>query len=882
MPQLFGPNGQTMQQYMENKEFAGRPRNPKPVIGDAFSDWSGISKDFLHLPGGGAIQFDTSRLTFADFRRMSEHYQIASSIYVLTFMLHQLDWKLVGDDPKVNDWCSYNLELVWTRLVRAFSSAFVYGFSANAVEWENDSNEGKLRLNKIKDLVPDECEVSWKYVPSTLKSESGLTKAPDVPIFDGIKKRGSIYKVPVENCVTPETPVLMYDYSWKKAGDVQVGDELLAFDEHANGYRRFRKSVVEVTGPVTRPCLVIETRAGQPITVSTDHKFLVRRDENISANFGKVKSERGVCPNCMIKFVPQHGNQKYCSEDCQIGFLGNRRKKSGVEYHGYWTWVDAKDIRIGDKIGYFGDVSEYSETRAAGYVAGVFDGEGHLVINSAGSATLAFSQRSTAVLEDTLTYLDSFGFEYSVHGNDRDDCNEVRISGGRREIARFMNVFDPVRLKSKAVGMFDGVAIKIGNSVDVATVSGVYDAGTQIVSKIQTSTRTLITAGYLSHNSLWYPLLMQNGNHYGRRLLRTAFQPWFFSSLIHLYQNKYFERFGEPVPIGRAPYTDKVKVGDKTVFGYELMANILSNVRSRSAVVLPNSRSKEGMNDQPEFDYQLEYLESQMRGADFERYLTRLDEEMSLALFTPLLLLRTADAGGFNQGIAHTQVYQWMLNAVAGDWSEYIDKYVLRPMAVYNFGPKAKLPRIRFRKLGTAQQETLRAVVQAMISKDKAMPDLEELGQHIGLTLNEVEEVMDKNPDDALLHPELENDPEAEGDRRVGRPERTKDEDLKPGSTTKQITQRIHEQIARVYKNDLFEEWNPAPGFTKQLTAELQANGHPNARGAATAFTASAINAMTDAARLGTKAFPTADAMKDYATKILDSETEKMYDIACD
>ncbi|AMS03404.1 portal protein [Gordonia phage Benczkowski14] len=576
MPQLFGPNGQSMQQYLETKEFAGRPKNPKPIVGDAFSDWAGMSKDFLHLPGGGAIQFDTSRLTMADFRRMSEHYQIASSIYVLTFMLHQLDWKLEGDDKKVNDWCAYNLELVWTRLVRSFSSAFTFGFSANAVEWENDSNEGKLRMNKIKDLVPDECDVNWKYVKSSLKSESGLTPAPDVPIFDGIKKRGSIYKVPVEN-------------------------------------------------------------------------------------------------------------------------------------------------------------------------------------------------------------------------------------------------------------------------------------------------------------SLWYPLLMRHGNYYGTRLLRTAFQPWFFSSLIHLYQNKYFERFGEPVPIGRAPYTDKVKVGNKSVHGYELMSNILANIRSRSAVVLPNSRSKEGMNDQPEFDYQVEYLESQMRGADFERYLTRLDEEMSLALFTPLLLLRTADAGGFNQGIAHTQVYQWMLNAVSGDWAEYIDKYVLRPMAIYNFGPKAKLPRIKFRKLGTAQQETLRAIVQSLISKDKVMPDIVELGQHIGLSLTEVEEVMEKNPDDAGIHPEQDDDPDAEGDRRSGRPERLKDEDLKPGATTKQITQRIHEQINRVYKLDLFNEWTPAPGFNKQLAAELQANGHPDARRAATAFTGAAITAMTDAARLGTKVFPTPDAMKDYATKILESETEKMY-----
>ncbi|UXE04891.1 portal protein [Gordonia phage Jams] len=568
---LLGPNGQPMEKYLEH---AGRPKNPKPVVGDAFADWGGMSRDFIHLPGGGVIGFDTSKLSIKDFRRMREHYQIGSSLHVLTFMLHQLDWRIECDDPKVAAWCTVNLEMIWTRLVRAMSTAFAFGFSANAVEWENDSNEGKLRLNKIKDLVPEECEVSWKYVDSAIKP-NGNVSAPKIPIFDGISKRGTSYKIPVEN-------------------------------------------------------------------------------------------------------------------------------------------------------------------------------------------------------------------------------------------------------------------------------------------------------------SLWYPLLMENGDYRGRQLLRTAFQPWFFSTLIHLYQNKYFERFGEPVPIGRAPYNDKVTKDGKTVYGYDLMATILSNIRSRSAVVLPNSRSKEGMNDQPEYDYQVEYLESQMRGADFERYLTRLDEEMSLALFTPLLLLRTADAGGFNQGVAHTQVYLWMLNAVAGDMAEYIDKYVLRYMAIYNFGPKAKLPRIRFRKLGAAQQETLRAIVQAMIGKNQVKPDVTELGQHIGLTLEEVEEVTEPGPDpDAADEDDEEIGDNGNKDGRVGRPERLKDQDgIKPGSTTKQISARIAEQIKRAYKRNDLLDWKPAPGFHRQLTGELQAMGHMDARRAASVFNDTVIGVLSESAKLD---WSSAEEFIAYAEGIINAEGEKLY-----
>jgi hypothetical protein len=145
-------------------------------------------------------------------------------------------------------------------------------------------------------------------------------------------------------------------------------------------------------------------------------------------------------------------------------------------------------------------------------------------------------------------------------------------------------------------------------------------------------------------NSLWYPILMENGDHYGRKLLRPAFTSWFFSLLVHLFANRYYERFGEPTPIARAPYDDEIDVGaDKPVRGADFMMTILQNLRSRSAVVLPNDTTNLGrMGDATKlhYDYDIEYLESQMRGADFERYMARLDEEISIGLFTPILLLR--------------------------------------------------------------------------------------------------------------------------------------------------------------------------------------------------------------------------------------------------
>lgn len=287
-------------------------------------------------------------------------------------------------------------------------------------------------------------------------------------------------------------------------------------------------------------------------------------------------------------------------------------------------------------------------------------------------------------------------------------------------------------------------------------------------------------------NSYWYPLLMDNGNYYGRRLLESAFQPWFFSTLMHLFANRYYERYGEPTPIGRAPYEDEITVDGKQVKGNVLMGAIIQALRNRSAVVLPNERSAIGDETNPQFDYQLEYLESQMRGADFERYMTRLDEEMSLAMFTPILMMRTADVGSYNLGTQHSQVYQWMLNAIAGDWAHYINHYIIAPMVRYNFGEKAPKTRIKFMKMGKIQTDILQSVVSTLISKDRIKPDIVELGEFTGMSFEEIQTVTDTPESEP---PEEQPDPSKE------------DQSNEVG---KLISGRVRNQIKKAFREKSF------------------------------------------------------------------------------
>lgn len=315
-------------------------------------------------------------------------------------------------------------------------------------------------------------------------------------------------------------------------------------------------------------------------------------------------------------------------------------------------------------------------------------------------------------------------------------------------------------------------------------------------------------------NTFWYPLLMENGYMYGRKILRSAFTSYFFSLLMHLYANRYFERFGEPVPVGRSPFGEEVNVDTTTQSSELFMMGALQQLRSRSAVVLPSDRDPETK----DYDYDIQYLESQMRGADFDRYLLRLDEEISLAIFTPLLMLRTGETGSSNLGLGQMQVYLWMLNAIAGDWAEYINRYILAPMTRFNFSQTTAPAKIEFRKLGKDNTSMIQVLLQALMNKGTLGVDLDELGQAAGLTLKEIKAVTQPDP---TVDPQA--DPTTSDDRTARtRPDKEAASDgSSPGSVAKDITARVALQAQRAFSIGNSISFIPDLGYAKQLRAAV-------------------------------------------------------------
>lgn len=520
---LLGPNGQPITDYLTSKSQFANKKAPPPKTGAAFGAWAGRDFEYAQLPGGGIVQFDLSKLTVTDFRNMRDHYQINASLAVLSMMQHQSDWHIECEDKRIADFCEEEIRRNWTQLNRAMSTANWAGYAPSVLDWENDVNGRAIILDKVKDLIPEECEVNWKLTEGW--APPGRTP-PKFKHYDGIK-----------HFATPQWPI-------------------------------------------------------------------------------------------------------------------------------------------------------------------------------------------------------------------------------------------PVE------------------------------------------------------NTLWYPMMMEHGDHYGKKLLRPAFQSWFFSILVHLFANRYYERFGEPTPVGRAPFDEELVIdsegAQQTVRGNRYMAGVIQQLRSRSVVVLPNDRSQVGNSDKLAYDYDLEYLESQMRGADFERYLTRLDEEMSIGLFTPILLFRTADVGSYNLGQGHERIYQMMINSMNADRKFYIDNYILRKMVNFNFSEKAPDARIIFRKMGNTDAIMLRDLVVALINAGHTKVDLKELGQATGLTLTEVEETI--APPDDPREPGSEDPETPPADPPTGRASITIGRAMESTAVVKEIVNRVRPQVEASMRA---EKWSSpiSMGFKRKMEQALAKDG---------------------------------------------------------
>lgn len=256
-------------------------------------------------------------------------------------------------------------------------------------------------------------------------------------------------------CVTPETKILTADLRWVPAGTLAVGDELIGFDEKTS--KRVPNSVV-ATARVQRHVFKLHFSDGTIVRCSKEHPWLCA--------------------------APASKNRKWrTTEELIKGGRGGAKYRV-VKFTSTWEVLDGKD---------------------AGYVAGMFDGEGHICLDTASSGNsfrVGFAQKPNEALCKVIDTLTKHEVPMTTHLN-KIGVQNTMIGGRWYNKLRFLGMFRPPRLLAKFKECAKNAAwTELLAAKELVHLVSFEDEGMQEVAAFETSSHTYIAEGLAAHNSV--------------------------------------------------------------------------------------------------------------------------------------------------------------------------------------------------------------------------------------------------------------------------------------------------------------------------------------------------------------------------------------------
>jgi len=365
----------------------------------------------------------------------------------------------------------------------------------------------------------DDVEVKPTSLAGNAAGATAIFKQNEELVFSGLKSMPSVQGR--SYCVVPSTKVLTADLEWVPAGQLQLGDEVIGFDEDLGKGRgrgattRMKRSTVEVNRRIWLDCVKVVTDKGE-ITVSKQHPLVA-----LSRSAGRV-------------------------------------------------WREAADLKIGDTLAWFGSSWDEDRSYDAGYLAGVLDGEG--CVGRAGSGQngqITMGQKPGVVLDETVLAMKRCGFDTYVgepNSGDYKNVSTLRVLGGQYMTMRLLGSIRPHRLLAKAHQVWEGATMRRGGSTNKtakqdahATVTAIIDMGELEVVALQTSSRTFIAEGLLNHNSttetyagVAYDIIIRNTLSYQRgckRMIEAGY--WLMCTLAGLQPTSIELQFEENKTLNR-------------------------------------------------------------------------------------------------------------------------------------------------------------------------------------------------------------------------------------------------------------------------------------------------------------------------------------------
>lgn len=273
-----------------------------------------------------------------------------------------------------------------------------------------------------------------------------------------VPPEGAVASFPPFDCLAPEHRLLTADLRWVPCGELQTGDEIMAFEEYPTDGRRSRRwqrARITRSEPGVKECVRVTLANGDEIVCTTDHPWLANTAHNAL------------------------------------------------------KWVRAGMLTSNHKVLQVADTWEFDTSNDGGWIAGIFDAEGTLPqLNQ-----LSMGQQSGIVLDKAMKLLGDKGFNVAVWENgtrpDYDMVYRLSIPGGHREAIRMLGTFRPQRLITRHAERIENDPIAMrGTSVDVVSVEPL---GLHPIQSITTSTGTYIGEKYAMHNTggyetMWKPL----------------------------------------------------------------------------------------------------------------------------------------------------------------------------------------------------------------------------------------------------------------------------------------------------------------------------------------------------------------------------------------
>ncbi|MEI8345297.1 MAG: phage terminase large subunit family protein [Candidatus Omnitrophota bacterium] len=254
-------------------------------------------------------------------------------------------------------------------------------------------------------------------------------------------------------CLSPDTKILTTDYKWVAIDDIKIGDSLISVDELHNGKKQGRKkriAIIERKNEVYEEAIKLTLQDGTVLIATLNHRFL-------------------------------------------------SKKRGAVDT----TWREVKNFKINDTIRYFCDVWEDGDFED-GWMGGLLDGEGSL--RRKGGSELTIVQTEGYVLDRAKKYFSDRGYSHRAllrttkRGLGKKPIWEITTSN-TAEIYKIIGQTKPSRFINRT-DWWEGACIgRDKNKEAWGKVVSIESLGKTRMIDIQTSTKTFIANGYVSHNS---------------------------------------------------------------------------------------------------------------------------------------------------------------------------------------------------------------------------------------------------------------------------------------------------------------------------------------------------------------------------------------------